>query len=246
MGVMRIKLLQQIFAFNALWVCLTLTAFAILINLSWWQLNRADEKTHQLERLAQLQSNGALQPVQLDQLLPVEIDGAPLQGDARWLSPYVWLLDNQIVNGRVGYDVIVAVQAAGLQQPLLVNLGWLAASERRDILPTLSIPQQIKLDGLLRTKTDGLLLLGQNAEVTGQWPIRIQQVNYTDLAGHSGLSLFPALLYQQQETEFIPHYQPVVLAPQKHRGYALQWFLLAVAVVGVALAASHQGKAKNE
>jgi surfeit locus 1 family protein len=37
-----------------------------------------------------------------------------------------------------------------------------------------------------------------------------------------------------------------VLLPEKHRGYALQWFLLAVAVLGVALAASHQGKAKNE
>mgnify|MGYP006199403153 CR=1 FL=1 len=50
----------------------------------------------------------------------------------------------------------------------------------------------------------------------------------------------------QQGSPFVPHYKAVVLPPEKHRGYALQWFLLAVAVLGVALAASHQGRAKHE
>jgi surfeit locus 1 family protein len=243
---MRIKLVQQVFAFNALWVFLTLTAFAILINLSWWQLSRASEKTVQLERLAQLQQDGALRPAQLDTLMPQDIDGAPLQGSGRWLAPYIWLLDNQILNGRVGYDVIIPVQVTGLARPMLVNLGWLAGTDRRELLPQLNIAPEIQLDGLLRTKTDGLLLLGQNAEVTGQWPMRIQQVSYAEMSRLSSLALFPALLYQQQKSDFMPHYQPVVLAPEKHRGYALQWFLLAVAVLGVALAASHQGKALNE
>ena len=243
---MRIKLAQQFFVLNTLWVILTLTAFAILINLSWWQLNRATEKTAQLARVAELQAAGALQPSQLSRLAASDIDAAPLQGQGRWLAPYIWLLDNQIVQGRVGYDVIIPVQAEGLAEPLLVNLGWTAALERRDSLPDVVIASQIALDGLLRTKVDGLLLLGQNAEDSGQWPMRIQQVNYAQLSQQSGLPLFPALLYQQNESEFTPHYQPVVLSPEKHRGYALQWFLLGIAVLGVALAASHQGKANYE
>ncbi|MDP5188631.1 SURF1 family protein [Rheinheimera baltica] len=243
---MRIKLAKQIFAFNLLWVVITLTAFAILINLSWWQLSRAEEKTQQLQRLAQLQSNGALRGAQLNQLSETDIDGAPFQAQGRWLAPFIWLLDNQIVNGRVGYDVVVPVQAEGLSQPLLVNLGWLPATDRRDTLPHLQIPVSLKLDGLLRTQPDGLLLLGQNAENDGAWPMRIQQVSFAELSGISGLALYPALLYQQQTSDFLPHYQPVVLPPEKHRGYALQWFLLAVAVIGVALAASHHGKANNE
>ncbi|MBZ9613685.1 SURF1 family protein [Rheinheimera maricola] len=243
---MRIKLAQQIFAFNTLWLCLTLTAFAILINLSWWQLSRAGEKTEQLQRLAQLQANGALQPAQLSLLAAEDIDGAPLQGEARWLAPYIWLLDNQIVSGKVGYDVIVAVQATGLATPLLVNLGWLAGTSSRDLLPQPEIAEQFQLQGLLRVNVDGLMLLGQNAEDNGQWPMRIQQIDYAELSRHSGLALFPALLYQQQNSKFEPHYQPVVLPPEKHRGYALQWFLLGVAVLGVALAASHQGRAKGE
>ncbi len=243
---MRIKLAKQLFAVNPLWLCLTLTAFAILINLSWWQLSRASEKTAQLQRLAALQTAGALTPAQLATLEPAAIDGAPLNGEARWLAPYSWLLDNQIVGGQVGYDVIVPVQAKGLNQLLLVNLGWVAGGRDRRQLPLIEIPEQIQLDGLLRTEVSGLMLLGQNAEETGSWPMRIQQVDYGELARISGLNLLPVLLYQQQSTEFISHYQPVVLPPEKHRGYALQWFLLAVAVVGVALAAAHQGRVQDE
>lgn len=243
---MRVKLVNQIFAFNPLWLGLTLTAFAILINLSYWQLSRAAEKTEHLQHLAQLQANGALQPAQLAELNSSELDGAPLTGQVRWLAPYIWLLDNQIVNGQAGYDVIVPVQADGLAQPLLVNLGWLAGTASRDVLPQPEISTSFTLQGLLRTEVDGLMLLGQNAENKGQWPMRIQQVNYTELAQHSGLALYPALVYQQQGSPFVPHYKAVVLPPEKHRGYALQWFLLAVAVLGVALAASHQGRAKHE
>ncbi|GAB59509.1 SURF1 family protein [Rheinheimera nanhaiensis] len=243
---MRIKLAKQHFAVNPLWLCLTLTAFAILINLSWWQLNRAGEKTAQLQRLAALQTAGALTPAQLAELEPAAIDGAPLSGEARWLAPYSWLLDNQIVGGQVGYDVIVPVQVEGLTPLLLVNLGWVAGGRDRRQLPLIEIPERIRLDGLLRTEVSGLMLLGQNAEETGSWPMRIQQVDYGELARISGLHLLPVLLYQQQSTEFISHYQPVVLPPEKHRGYALQWFLLAVAVVGVALAAAHQGRVQDE
>jgi surfeit locus 1 family protein len=243
---MRIKLANQIFALNRVWLLLTLTAFAILINLSWWQLNRAADKTAQLQRLAALQAAGALQPSQLTLLTATDIDAAPLQGRGRWVAPYIWLLDNQIVRGRVGYDVIVPVQAAGLAQPLLVNLGWLAAPERRDMLPQVDIAAEFDLDGLLRTKVDGLMLLGQNAEDSGQWPMRIQQVDYAQLSAQSALQLYPALLYQQHDSAFVAHYRPVVLSPEKHRGYALQWFLLGIAVLGVALAASHQGKANYE
>ncbi|MEO3677787.1 SURF1 family protein [Rheinheimera sp. FR7-31] len=243
---MRIKLAKQYFAVNPLWLCLTLTAFAILINLSWWQLSRASEKTEQLQRLAALHSQGALTPGQLATLESTDIDGAPLRGEARWLAPYIWLLDNQIVEGQVGYDVIVPVQTGGLNQLLLVNLGWVAGGRDRGQLPLIEVPKYIQLDGLLRTEVSGLMLLGQNAEETGSWPMRIQQVDYDELARISGLNLLPVLLYQQQSSAFISHYQPVVLPPEKHRGYALQWFLLAVAVVGVALAAAHQGRVQDE
>jgi len=71
------------------------------------------------------------------------------------------------------------------------------------------------------------------------YPQRIQAVIPQQLAETSGLKLLDAVFYQQQ-SNFISHYQPVILPPEKHRAYALQWALLAVAVVFVALAVRHQ------
>jgi surfeit locus 1 family protein len=152
---MRVKLAKQIFALNTLWLIITLTAFTILINLSWWQLTRAAEKEQQLAQLAQLNAAGGLLPSALGNMTADKIDGAPLQGYGTWLAPHIWLLDNQVVNGRVGYDVIVPVRASGLEQPLLVNLGWLAATERRELLPEVVIAPELQLNGLLRVNVAG-------------------------------------------------------------------------------------------
>ena len=56
--------------------------------------------------------------------------------------------------------------------------------------------------------------------------------------GLAGGASGAGLIYQQQASPFHIHYRPVVLPPARHRAYALQWGLLALAVVAVALAAS--------
>lgn len=240
---MQIKLANQIFSLHSGWVVLTVTAFLILINLSWWQLNRAQQKTQQLQQLAVMQQQGPADWQGLLQLELSQADGLTLQDELQWLKPYVWLLDNQIVDGKVGYDVIVPVSDTSSQQVLLVNLGWIGAGQNRSQLPQPVIPARLQLDGLLRTQNRDLLLLGQNFEANGQWPARIQRADYAAMAQQLARDVLPAMLYQQNDTYFTAHYKAVVMPPYKHRGYAVQWLLLALAVVGVALAASHKGRA---
>lgn len=237
---MQFTLFGHKFFVNRLWLIITLAAFAILIKLSYWQWQRAAEKTIQLQQLAvQLQQGPVLGEHLLTKAV-TEVDGLVVQDQAYWLPPYVWLLDNQIVDGRVGYDVIIPVQFTDASSLVLVNLGWLAAPVSRQQLPEPEIPEVLQLDALVRTKLGGVLL-GQNLE-GNSYPMRMQQINFDTLQQQLPLSLYPALLYQQQPSAFIPHYQPVVLPPEKHRGYALQWFGLAIAVLGVAIAASIQPK----
>lgn len=245
---MRIKLVNHIFAVRISWLCLTVAAFIILINLSWWQLQRAAEKTAQLSQLAQqakqeVLNAATLASASLNHTDAKHLDGLKLVSAATWQAPYVWLLDNQIVDGKVGYDVIVAAKLLNNESLLLVNLGWIAGTHTRERLPQLTIPEHLSLAGVLHTDVTGMLLLGQNIETTTNWPKRVQQISFTEFAKQTSKPLYPALLYQQQQAGFIHHYQAVVMPPEKHYAYALQWLLLAIAVVGVALAASHQGKA---
>ena len=241
---------MTIIAFNHYWVIrwhwllVNLVVVGILIGLSLWQWQRAQDKTHTLQRLAQWQAAGAVDAAALNSLPVNGVDGMALRFPVRWLAPAVWLLDNRIVNSRVGYDVVVPVIAEGLAQPIMVNLGWVPAAAARSELPAVNIPREFMLDGILRTHRQGLLL-GQNIEASGRWPLRIQQMDWASLAqtlpdpilqAHG--QLYPGVVYQQLASPFIIHYRPVVMPPEKHRAYSLQWALLAVAVVAVALLAS--------
>lgn len=235
---MQFRLFSYHVAINWLWLLITLAAFSILIKLSYWQWQRAAEKTQQLHELATQQQKAPLTGMSLTQLVAEEADGMLLQDHASWLAPYIWLLDNQVVEGRVGYDVVIPVQFANTEVAALLNLGWIAAPTDRRNLPEIAIPSVVEIDGLVRTRFGGILL-GQNFEHT-DYPMRMQQIELSALQAQLPVTLYPAVIYQQHASTFIPHYQPVVLSPEKHQGYAVQWFGLACAVLAVAGAASLQ------
>lgn len=226
------------------WVLVNVVSIAILLSLSYWQWQRATLKQQSLDQLAQWQ----LQPVHsLAQLLGdgesntlLASDGAQVAFTVRWVAPFVWLLDNQIVNGRAGYDVLIPVQekkSPEARHTILLNLGWVAAPPVRAELPQVQVPAEIHVQGIYRIRADALLL-GKNLEDHGRWPMRIQKIDPRLLAGYLSAPMLPGVIYQQQNSSFIVHYRPVVLPPERHRAYALQWLLLSIAalLVGVACA----------
>lgn len=221
------------------WLAVALVAIAILISLTIWQWQRALDKTQFLQKLAH---SPAVSAQQLKDLSLARADGLQLLAQAHWLEPLVWLLDNQMRQGRPGYDVIVPMQLDAADYIVLVNLGWVAAPLGRSQLPEIAIPSQFTIQGMLRTHLGGLRL-GQNSEDNGRWPMRIQQIDIAELSGHitrssPSTSVYPGVVYQLQGSPYMSHYRPVVVSPERHRAYALQWGLLALAVVAVALAAS--------
>lgn len=229
------------------WVLALMMVAAVPAGLSVWQWQRAEDKRATLARIAHWEREGAVGLARLAQRsAATNGDGMRLDFTARWIAPMVWLVDNRIVDRRPGYDVVIAVEdadalrAAGsgvAAHAALVNLGWIAAEGGRDVLPVPAIPAQLRVQGIFRTDVGGLLL-GANVEDGGRWPMRIQQADPAQLAAWLAVPLASGLIHQQQASPFHIHYRPVVLPPERHRGYALQWGLIALAVIGVALAAS--------
>src|SRR3989338_4993951 len=171
----------------------TLVAFALLIKLSYWQWQRAEQKQTQLDQLHKAEQQGPVQWTNLASVPAEQQDGLMLQGKAVWLKPAVWLLDNQLIQGKAGYDVVIPVLVSNQGPAVLVNLGWVQAPPSREQLPELSIPESFELMALLRTELKGFRL-GQNLEDTGLWPQRMQQVEPAELSQVLGQELHPALL----------------------------------------------------
>jgi surfeit locus 1 family protein len=219
------------------WLLVTIVVVALLLGLAMWQWARAANKAQLLQRLEQLQQAGAVSARALTELTPAQADGLLIGAQAHWVAPVVWLLDNQMLQGKIGYDLIVPMQLDATGEIVLINLGWLAAPRERAQLPVPSVPARFTIQGVVRTHLGGFRL-GKNTENNGRWPRRIQQIDLPDLSAQLKQSLYAGIIYQQQNSPYAVHYQPVVMLPERHRAYALQWALLAIAVLVIALAAS--------
>lgn len=254
------------------WVLAVLAVAALPAGLSLWQWQRGEEKAATLARIAQWERAGPADLARLAQLSAAAgatgsapragaadarterdgsaaVDGLQLDFEARWIAPMVWLVDNRVVARQPGYDVVIAVEgmdeAGAAGRAALVDLGWIPAAGGRDTLPAPAIPQRLRVQGIFRSAPGGLLL-GINVEDHGRWPMRIQRADPAQLAAWLPVPPVPGLIHQQRASPFHIHYRPVVLPPARHRGYALQWGLLALAVIGVALAASARRVAQGD
>src|SRR5690606_24514518 len=148
-----------------------------------------------------------------------------------------FLLDNQRHDGQVGVRAYrVFMPASGT--PLLVDLGWLPLGERR-ALPDVPRPDGVlELRGLLAPPPSPGLRLGPGIAQAGDgWLLtRIEPARVAAAAGLAGIAprvlrLDPALpLGHARDLEVLAN----TLPPEKHVGYAVQWFGLAATVLGVA------------
>ncbi|TKB47618.1 SURF1 family protein [Ferrimonas sediminicola] len=217
---------------KVLFFLITLLTFCALVKLGWWQLQRAEEKRELLSRMV---DNGRI-ALRWDQVTGDEaLGGRHLSLVGRLRPEHSLLLDNRIQSGRVGYQWLLPVEVTEDQPWLLLDLGFVAAPENRAELPVLpAVPSQARLSGRLYRPGHNPLanqLRPEPGPVT-----RIQAVNFPQLSAWLGRPLQPWLLFVQQPAElgFERHWRPVTLSPERHRGYALQWFGLALAWAVVA------------
>lgn len=217
---------------------LALAVIALFASLGQWQLGRAKQKEAML---------AASRAVLADRTpLPLSSAADPARagrydwsdGEGRFLPGPAVLLDNQIREGRVGVRAYRAFEPAN-GEPLLVELGWLPLpSDRR--LPVVALPEEPqRLRGLLAPPPSSGIAQTTPARQANR-DLLVVGLDMKDLAAVLRLpALAPRVLKLDPELslgyardlEILPN----TLPPERHLGYAVQWFGLAAAVLVVAL-----------
>ncbi|MCL1138174.1 SURF1 family protein [Shewanella pneumatophori] len=216
---------------NLAWLFIVLSTvmvFSILVKLGFWQLERAQYKAAWQQELTARQSSSVLGYTDLLNFPQDEpLTGYKLQVAVTPKSSNIFLLDNQVYNGRVGYLAYQALQVSDTQPWLLVELGFVAASLDRSQLPQVQpISSPLNLQGRVYQKQLNPMSSELMAE-EGQ-PTRMQNLNLLQLAQLIGKPLATAVLQPNNLDNSYPHpWQPIPLSSQKHHGYAVQWFSMA-------------------
>ena len=211
----------------------------LLLALGLWQLQRAEQKQQLLDRLAtgaplsSLPNTHHTSSDLLDQLpLAVKLD-------ARLDTQAALLLDNRIRDGKVGYEILLPFEAQSDGTVGIVNLGWIEAPLQRQQLPDVAAllrpleARTLVLDAMLvRPDSGTALVLGDDKWAQG-WPKRIQQPDLPRLEALLQTDLYPALLRLTVPViDTDTRWTASVMPPSKHLGYAVQWFGLALALIG--------------
>lgn len=204
----------------------------LLLSLGVWQLNRAEEKRAMLRLQQQQQSADVLSLTatsadSLDVLLY-----KPVKALGHYDNSHQILLDNQVHQHKAGYLVLTPFILPQGNKAVLANRGWVAVGQSRSILPDVSVTQDaITVNGQINRFPRVALQLPESKTTANNWPIVVQTIDIATLSQQLGYPLFnfQIELAKTEPNGFIREWrQTVVMTPEKHTGYAVQWFLLAL------------------
>lgn len=213
---------------------LTLVVIITCLTLANWQHTRAQDKQQRLDSISKVQEQGVMSWSELVNL-PESMDktGIKLQLTGRLQSHQYWLLDNRVYKQQVGFDVLAMFYPEKSKQAIIVNLGWTKAPKNRNEALHVDLPTQVFTLQMQLKQGDlaGFYLQEQQVN-NGNWPKQIQYIDLEIMQQESATQLTNFIGYSSLEQFSLqPHYNPVVMPPEKHLAYALQWLLLALAAL---------------
>ena len=211
-----------------------LLTLGLLLSLGFWQLDRAEQK-RALRDAYDARPDDA--PLLIDERFTPDPEWRyrRVQAHGTYIANRQFLLDNRVHQGRVGYYVLTPLRLAGSNVVVLINRGWVPQGATRTDLPALPVPspEKVRIEGLIDFPPDKVFALGEGEDRDPGWPKVLQRIRPDLQAQQLDAPLLPLviLLAPEQSGGFVREWNPIVMGPERHVGYAVQWFALAAALV---------------
>ena len=216
---------------------LIIATLVLLISLGFWQLDRADEKRAIEDQIASANSGDVELIDSAEFLKDKEYYHVRLQGS--YIGDKQFIYDNQIVDQISGYYVLTPFILKGGSKAVLINRGFISWNGRRDKLANVDIGEKLTEVKVQISKPVKRMEL-KVSETTGDFPILIQALDLDEMSAIASLDLgsVVGLLSPESENGFVRQWEPYTGSIERHIGYAIQWFLMALvlAFIGIRLA----------
>jgi cytochrome oxidase assembly protein ShyY1 len=215
---------------------------ALGCSLAQWQQRRGDEK---VARAARLEAGNLAAPLALTAapMLPADahaIEYRRITVTGHFVPAWTVYLDNRPYKGQAGFHVLTPFQIDGSAMHVLVAQGWLPRNNaERTRIPDYATPAgTVTISGIARLNAGHVMELG-TAPALAPHAI-VQNADIAQLAQASGLALQPFILEQTADSVDPSAAAPASgqlpvrdwpapdLGADKHRGYAFQWYALAL------------------
>lgn len=221
--------MRLVYQFRWIPLVATVSVVALGIALGNWQSRRAEQKLA-IEKAMTAQSalpvlmlNMAAGNASLPEFRRVAVEG-------EFISAWPVYLDNRPYQGRAGFYLLMPLRLKDSDRVVMVERGWLPRDlSDRTRLPALPVQTgQVRIEGIVRHAASHVLGLGQDAPL--QPGAIVQNLTLDEFARASGLPLQPYWIEQTNDTkdQLVRDWPQPSFGADKHRGYAFQWYALAV------------------
>ncbi|MDJ0916284.1 MAG: SURF1 family protein [Woeseiaceae bacterium] len=197
---------------------------AMLASLGLWQVARGLDKRAGLDAFS---AEGGFQRYYDGmEVRPFQ----QLRVDGQYVGDRQILLDNMIVDGRVGHFVVTPLTVSADGPLLLVNRGWIERGPRDQI------ESQVQLGGASVTALGRVgrlpragMRMGDPFADAGDWPKHAVYPVASDVSDQLGRDVLPfvLLLDEKEPNGFVRQWEPEEMSASRHFGYAFQWFAMA-------------------
>ncbi len=213
----------------------TLAVVALCLRLAFWQLDRADAKANWQQQQLERSANAPLSLA--DALDLAEPGNFPVRVRGQFDNDRVILLDNRVLDRVAGYHVLTPLHSQDGKW-VLVNRGWTSRGADRNVLPNIApISAEVEVEGFTYQYSDRTFTLAEDDLSIPSWPLRLQKIEIDALAAVLGVELAPFEIRVHPDSmlesgEQMPRvWHDPVMGPEKHHGYAVQWFAMATAAL---------------
>jgi len=217
--------------------------FAFLVSLGFWQLDRADQKREIEASIQKANTDTTELIVSEEALKEKEYFKVRLQGS--YLNDKQFIYDNQIIDQVSGYYVLSPFLLSNQSKAILINRGFIPWNGRRDKLENIFIEQNLQEIKVQISKPIKRMEL-KSIEIKPEFPILLQALDIEEMSTMAEVSFLNVigLLDPDSADGFIRKWEPYTGSIEKHIGYAIQWFLMALvlAIIGIRIGIKQRKK----
>lgn len=210
-----------------------LVLLPLMVFLGFWQLSRGQEKQALLQSCAERRAAQPLSVAQLAAVADPAFRRVQLRGE--FDAGHSVLLDNRMRDGKAGVELLQPFHDQASGQWLLLNRGWLPWPDRRTP-PAFTTPDQpLNINAWVYVAPGETFQLHADP-AAAQWPRLLTALHPQALWAELERSGFAFELRAEAGPATYETQWPVVaMGPEKHVGYAVQWFAMALALLGLYL-----------
>ena len=210
-----------------------LVLLPLMVFLGFWQLSRGQEKQALLQSYAERRAAQPLSVAQLAAVADPAFRRVQLRGE--FDAGHSVLLDNRMRDGKAGVELLQPFHDQASGQWLLLNRGWLPWPDRRTP-PAFTTPDQpLNINAWVYVAPGETFQLHADP-AAAQWPRLLTALHPQALWAELERSGFAFELRAEAGPATYETQWPVVaMGPEKHVGDAVQWFAMALALLGLYL-----------